>query len=133
MSVWPALDTFCTIMSTLTDSSASVRNSRAAIAGAVRARAIVDLRLGDVVGDARDDGLLHRRVLLSDPRARLPREARPDVDGHVVVAGELDRAQRQDAPAGRGEVEHLLVRDAGSRRAVGTTRGSAVNTPATSV
>jgi len=41
MSVWPALDTFCTIMSTFTDSSARVRNSLAAIPGRSGTRVIV--------------------------------------------------------------------------------------------
>ncbi len=33
MSVWPSVDTFCTIMSTFTESSARARNRRAAIPG----------------------------------------------------------------------------------------------------
>ena len=53
------------------------------------------LGLGRVVGDGGDDGLLHGRVLLDDPGAGLPGEAGTDVQRHAVVAGELDRSQRQ--------------------------------------
>ena len=43
MSVWPAVDTFCTIMSTFTASSASARNSDAATPGRSATCAIVTL------------------------------------------------------------------------------------------
>ena len=70
-----------------------------------------DLRLGVVVGDGGDDGLLHRCVLLGDPGPRLPGEARAHVQRDVVIAGELDRAQHQHAAAARGDLEHLLEAD----------------------
>ena len=60
MSVWPAVETFCTIMSTLMPASASVRNTRRRDAGPVGHLLDRDLRLGDVVRDTRDDRLLHR-------------------------------------------------------------------------
>ena len=43
MSVWPAEDTFCTIMSTLTSSSARARNTEAAIPGRSGTCSIVTL------------------------------------------------------------------------------------------
>ena len=137
MSVWPAVDTFCTIMSTLTPASASARNNVAATPGRSGTCSIVTLASRRVVRDARDDRLLHRchrRILLGDPGARRPGEARTNVHLHVVVARELDRPQREHAAAGRRHLEHLVERDA--RRACapcGTMRGSAVYTPSTSV
>ena len=78
-------------------------------AGAVGHAEDRDLRLRDVVGDARDDRRFHALLLVVHPGARLPREARTHVDGDAVVAGELDRAQREDAPAGGRHLEHLVV------------------------
>jgi hypothetical protein len=53
-------------------------------------------------------GLLHGLILLDDPGPRLPGEARSDVQRDVVVTGELDRPQVEDATAGGGDLEHLL-------------------------
>ena len=115
MSVWPAVETFCTIMSTLTPASASARNHVAATPGRSGTCSIVTLASDDVVRDAGDDRLLHRchrRVLLGDPGAGRPGEARTHVHAHAVVARELDRPQREHAAAGRGHLEHLVERDA---------------------
>ena len=108
MSVVPCSDVFCTIMSTLTDRSARSRKSVAATPGPVGHAGDGDLGLRRVVGDRGDDGLLHRRILLYDPGPRLPGEARAHVQGHVVVAGELDRPQLEHPPAGRGDLQHLV-------------------------
>ena len=70
-----------------------------------------DLGLGDVVGDARDDRLFHVRLLVGDPRALLPREARAHVHRHLVVTRELDRPHREHAAAGGRHLEHLVVGD----------------------
>ena len=51
----------------------------------------------------------------------------------VVVAGELGAAQREHLAAGAGHLEHLVEVDAGELAGLGTIRGSAVNTPVTSV
>ena len=115
MSVWPALDTFCTIMSTLMPASASVAEDRRRDTGPVGHLLDRHLGLGGVVRDPRDDRLLHRsprRVLLGDPRSRRPGEARTHVHLHAVIARELDRTQREHAPAGRRHLEHLVERDA---------------------
>src|ERR1700722_8974751 len=72
-----------------------------------------DLCLGVVVCDCGYDCLLHGLVLLGDPRSRLPGEARTYVKRYVVVAGELDRTEHQDAPAARRDLEHLLEADLG--------------------
>ena len=69
------------------------------------------LRLRGVVRDSRDDRLLHQLLLTDDPRPLVPRERGADVDADSMVAGELDRAQHQDLGAGRGQLQHLLVRD----------------------
>ena len=69
------------------------------------------LRLRRVVRDPRDDRLLHQLLLTDDPRSLVLRERRADVDADSMVTGELDRAQHQHLGAGRGQLEHLLVRD----------------------
>ena len=119
MSVVPCSDMFCTMVSTLTMRSARARNSRAAMPGLVGDAGDGHLRLRGVVGDGGDDGLFHGRILLDDPGAGLPGEAGTDVQRHVVVAGELHRAQGQDPPAAGGDVEHLLEADPGQAAGLG--------------
>jgi hypothetical protein len=68
-----------------------------------------DLGLGCVMGDRRDDRLLHVLVLLLHPRTRFPGEARPDMQLHVVVPSKLDRSERQHPSPARGDLQHLLV------------------------
>ena len=76
------------------------------------------------VGNAqdRDAGLVfgHRRAadrhvrrlrLAHDHRARVVAEAAADVDGHVELLGELDRAVVHHARPRRGQLEHLVVAD----------------------
>ncbi len=134
MSVVPCSDVFCTIMSTLTLRSARARNSAAATPGWSGTPVTVTLASELSWVDGRDDGLLHGRVLLDDPGARLPREAGADVERHVVVAGELDGAQLRHAAAATRDISSISSKlTVASRRAHGTTRGSAVNTPDTSV
>ena len=60
MSVWPAVDTFCTIMSTLIPASASVAEHVAATPGRSGTCSIVIFASDDVVRDTGDDRLLHR-------------------------------------------------------------------------
>ena len=70
-----------------------------------------DLRLGGVVCDAGDDRLLeHYPFLLADPGALAVAECRPHPELHTVAAGDLDRPERHHLGAGRGHLEHLLVR-----------------------
>ena len=65
MSVWPSVDTFCTIMSTFTRLVGQRAEHRGRDAGPVGHPDDRDLGLGGVVRDTRDDRLLHRRVLFS--------------------------------------------------------------------
>ena len=113
MSVTPWSDTFCTIMSTFTSSSARRRNSRAAMPGWSGTPLTVTLASERVVHDGRDDGLLHGRILLLDPGAGLPGERGTDVQAHAPGAGELDAPHgRLRAAVGR-HLEHLVEADRG--------------------
>ena len=125
----PLAPVFCTIMSTLMPRSASSRNSCGGDARTVRDALDRDLRLRGVVGDGRDDGLFHRGVLLHDPGAGLPGEARSDVQRHAVAARELDRAQHETRPPVAAISIISSKETCARRRAVGTTRGSAEKTP----
>ncbi len=58
-------------------------------------------------------------VLGDDPRAFALVERRAHVDAHVVIERELDRADLQHLGAERGELEHLLARDARELPCVG--------------
>ena len=116
MSVWPAVETFCTIMSTLTPASASVAEHRGRDAGPVGHLLDRDLGLRGVVRDAGDDRLLHRFIDGSSSSVTQVPGAQVKLDRtctlHVVVARELDRPQREHPAAGRGHLEHLVERDA---------------------
>ncbi len=109
--MWPAVETFCTIMSTLTPGLGQRAEHARGDTGPVGYLLDRDLRLGDVVRDTRDDRLLHRLAFLGDPRAGGPGETRTDVDLHAVVACELDRTQREHAAARRRHLEHLVEGD----------------------
>ena len=82
---------------------------RAATPGRFSTPEIGDLGLVALVGDARDDRLLHAGGLLRDPGALLRQEGGAHVQRDVVAAGELDRPQREHPRARRGHLEHLLV------------------------
>ena len=125
MSVWPAVDTFCTIMSTLTPSSASARNTVAATPGRSGTCDDRDLGLRDVVGDAGDDRLLPCSGSSSvDPGARLPGEARTHVDRHARSCARTRpsaaRARGRRWPPSRAS---RRTRRRASWRASGTMRG----------
>ena len=96
MSVVPCSEVFCTIMSTLTERSARARNRRAAMPG--RSGTPVTVTLASEVSwvTAVTIGLLHGRILLDDPGARLPREARADVQR---ARGGCGRTPPSAAPA----------------------------------
>ncbi len=68
-----------------------------------------DLVLG--VRHRGDDRLLEPFGVL-DPGSRVGGEGRPRVDAHILVPGDLDRAEHEHLRAGGGHLEHLLVRDA---------------------
>ena len=71
------------------------------------------LRLAGVARDSRDDRLLEHVLLLHDPGAlRLANDERTWIGTPWLRAYSTD-AQREHLRAGRGELEHLLVRDGG--------------------
>ena len=80
-------------------------------AGHVGHAADGDLHFRRVVCDAGDDGFLHHVGFLLDIGALGVGERRAGMDDHVVLAGELDGAHLQDAGAGAGELQHVLVVD----------------------
>jgi hypothetical protein len=133
MSVVPSVEVFCTIMSTFTFAAASGSNSAAEMPGRSGTPSTVTLASLMSVTTPEMIGIFHGGLLDGDPRAGLPGEAGAHVERDVVVAGELDRAQREHLRAGAGHLEHLVEVDLGSLRAWGTMRGSAENTPVTSV
>src|SRR5208337_2449631 len=61
---------------------------------------------------ARDEHVLHRLILLSDPRPLRFTKAGADDERHVVAAGKFYRAGLQDLSAESRHLEHFIVRDA---------------------
>ena len=113
--------------------SARPRKSGAAIPGRSGTPVMVTLASASRWVTAETIACSMDRILLVDPGARLPGEARSDVQRHMVVASELDRAQRQHPATGGGDLEHFLEGDPGQLAAFGTTRGIGAEYPETSV
>ena len=100
-------------MSTLTLAAASGSNSAAEMPGrsgtamTVTFDSLMSVTTPEMIGSSM------LGLLIGDPRARLPGEGGADVDGDVVVAGELDAAQGEHLAAGAGHLEHLVEVDVG--------------------
>ncbi len=72
------------------------------------------LGLGHVVHDAGDDGVFHARLLVGDPRSRLPGEAGADVERRRGGCGRTRRsAVARTRPPAAGDLEHLVEVDLG--------------------
>ena len=133
MSVTLASETFWTIMSTFTCSSASERNRRAAIPG--RSATWVTVTLASAVSCTTAE-MIACSIEASSCWIHVP-------GSHVKLERTCSgtpwlRANSTDRMSGFGHpLAHISSISSNdtfvSRRAVGTTRGSAVNTPDTSV
>ena len=115
MSVWPAVDTFCTIMSTLTPASARSRKTVAATPGRSGTCSIVIFAsemscvTPEMIACSIDSVVSIGSSVTHVPGAHVKLERTCTV--HAVVARELDRTQREHPAAGRGHLEHLVERD----------------------
>jgi hypothetical protein len=108
----PVGEVFCTIMSTLTSTVGQRPEEPGGDAGPVGHPGDGDLGLRGVVGHGGDDGFFH---VASSSTTQVP-GSQVKLNGRAaarVIAGELDRAQHQDAAPAGGDLEHLLEADPG--------------------
>jgi len=133
-SVCSSLDTFCTMTST--EMPATLSGSKTARRDARLVRHALDGHLGHSPARAprceRDSCLpLGPRKTIMVPRS--PVEAGPDMDGHAVQRSDLHRPRciTRAPTAAISRISSYAM--CGSMRALGSTRGSAVMMPSTSV
>ena len=118
--VEPSSETFCTIMSTTMDSSASAPNIAAATPGLSLTSRSVILAFGLGERHARNDLLFHDLILIANQRAGHARRPVRRICGasgsskvertraHLVRHRHLDRADHQHLGAERGHFQHFL-------------------------
>ena len=107
----PSCEVFCTIMSTFTCSSASARNSAAAMPGRSGTRVIVSLasEVSLVTAETMGCSMAGSSSVTQVPGSQVKLER--TWSGTWWFAGELDRAEREHPPAGGGDLQHLLEGD----------------------
>src|SRR4051794_273980 len=133
MSVCPAAETFCTIMSTLTPASARSRNTRAAMPGwsgtprIVAFASDVSCAIPEMIARSSDSSWLTTRVPSASENDERTCSRMP-----WLRAYSTERSISTFAPpAERSSISSYVT--VSSLRASGTIRGSAVYTPSTSV